>query len=127
MTWIVVWIAVSVAMVVVQGALVQMACAFAGERPPQYGTALAASLIAGLVSGIATFAFGWTVGIVIGLFSRVLAWIATSLLGVAITAAVYRSRLRLPPFSAVQVAAIHHGLAWALGAAVWAVVRYWPF
>lgn len=122
---------VAVVLVAVQGGLLQLSCAVAGERPPAYGPALLTAIVAGLLSAIGASAFGWTIGLVLWFFSRTLAWAATGLFGIAISAAVYRSRLGaggvpLSPGQAIAIAGIHHGLAWLVGGLAWWLVRYLP-
>ena len=112
-------------LIAVQGFLLQTACAIAGERPPTYGDALVNAMIAGFVAFLASSAFGCTFGIVIGLFSKYLAWFGSAAIGAAVAANVYRTRMFLPTNQALAVAVIHHLLAWAISAAVWALVSWW--
>lgn len=114
-------------LITVQGFLLQTAMAVAGERPPSYGEALMTAIIAAVFAALATTAFGCTLGVFIGLFSKVLAWVASLAIGTAVTASVYRSRLFLGSGQAVAVAVIHHVLGYLLSGLVWALVTYWPF
>ena len=121
----VVWIVVSVAMVLVQGMILQTATAMAGEQPPNYLRALTTALFGGAMGGLATFAFRWTIGWITWMFlGSTLTWVAGIGLGFAVTAGIYRSRLEIPTVSALKVAAIHNGLAWAIGALIWGAYSY---
>jgi hypothetical protein len=122
------WSLVSVVLVIVQGLLLQTACVAAGERSPSYTAALVTALIGTVAGAVATFVFGWSLGLVLHLFlGRTLAWIVGALLGFGVTAGIYRSRLLIPAGTAMRVAAIHLALSWAINALVWGVVTYGPF
>jgi hypothetical protein len=112
-------------LVAIQGALLQVSCAMVGEQPPRYGDALGTALVAGLASAVLGAGFGCTAGLLIRLFlGQWAAWLGSALFGVAVSASIYRSRLLLDPGRALQIAAVHHVLAWLVAAAVWAVLRF---
>jgi hypothetical protein len=123
---VLVLVSVVVFLVLLQGFLLQTACAVAGERPPEYGEALMTAIIAGLFSVVASTAFGCTFGVFIGLFSKYLAWFGSLAVGTAVTASVYRSRLFLSSGQSVVVAVIHHVLGYLVSGLVWALWSYWP-
>ena len=114
---------VVVLLILLQGALLQVSCAVVGERPPAYGHALSTALSAAFLSILGTAAFGCTAGVVISLFSRWLAGVCSAVLGVTLTASVYRNRLEIGQGTAFAVALVHHGLAWLLSGAVWWLVH----
>lgn len=111
-------------LVFIQGLLLQTACTVAGERKPDYGHALATVLLASLAAGIGSFAFSWTIGLLLWLFSSWLSWLATLAFGLSITAAIYRPRLGLTAPSALGVAVLHALMGSVVSAALWALVRY---
>ena len=111
-------------LVAIQGLLLQTACTVAGERKPEYGHALVTVLLASLAAGIGSFAFSWTIGLLLWLFSSWLSWLATLGVGLAITAAVYRPRLNLTAASALGVAILHGLMSSVVSAALWALIRY---
>ena len=113
-------------MIPAQGLLLQLACAITGERPPPYLQALATALWAGLVAALGTFAFGCTLGLILGLFSRTLAWAAGVGMGFAVAASVYRTRLAVSGGQALAIALVHHLMAWALSAALYAALSLLP-
>jgi hypothetical protein len=122
---VLVFFVVAALLVAFQGFLLQFSCAVVGERAPDYGTALSTALVAALVSALGTAAFGCTAGVVLSLFvGRWVAAVASAILGVALSAGVYKNRLGLGQASAFGVALVHHGLGWLISGAVWAIVSY---
>ena len=111
----------------IQGFLLQTAVALTGDPAPRYGRALSAALVAAILAFMGVAAWGCTFGIVVGLISQPVAYALSAVVGMAITASVYRSRLDLTGGHALVVAGLHHLMAWAVSGLVWALIRFWPF
>lgn len=106
-----------------QGLLLQTACSISGERPPPYGEALLTSIVAGICAALGSGAFSCTLGLLVGWFSGPLATLGAVGIGVAVTAAVYRSRLRTSAPQALGIALLHHLMAGLASGLVWLLVR----
>lgn len=119
-------ILLTIALMFVQGMLLQTACTIAGERKPEYSNALVTALIASIVAGVGSFAFSWTIGVVLWLFSSMLSWLATAGVWLALTAAIYRPRLGISAGSALAVALVHAAMSSVITGIIWSIVRYWP-
>ena len=114
-------------LIAIQGFLLQTAVALTGDPAPRYGRALTTSLLAGVLAFMGSAAWGCTFGLLVSLISTPAAYLLSALVGLAITAGVYRSRLRLTGGHAFVVAGLHHLMAWAVSGVLWGIIRYWPF
>lgn len=114
-------------LIAIQGFLLQTAVALTGDPAPRYGRALLTSIVAAILAFMGSAAWGCTFGILVGLISKPVAYGLSALIGLAITAAVYRSRLRLSGGHAFVVAGLHHLMAWGVSGLLWGIIRYWPF
>lgn len=114
-------------LIAIQGFLLQTAVALTGDPAPRYGRALITSLIAGVLTFIGVSSWGCTFGLLLGLISKPLAAMLSIFVGLVITSAVYRTRLRISGGHALVIAGLHHLMGWGVGALVWAIIRHWPF
>lgn len=107
-----------------QGTLLQVACAFVGEPPPRYRQALVTALLAAIVATLLTVAWSCSLGLLVGLVSRTLAWVLSVFVGLGVTASVYRARLGLTGGQAFAVTLAHHAMTWALSALLYGLVAW---
>lgn len=114
-------------LIAIQGFLLQTAVALTGDPAPSYGRALITSMIAGTLMTFGVLSWGCTFGLLLGFISKPLATLLSILVGLVITSAVYRTRLRISGGHALVIAGLHHLMAWGVGALLWTLVRNWPF
>jgi hypothetical protein len=112
-----------VALVLSQGALLQVATALTGEVAPRYGRALSTALLAAFFSTLASAAYGCTVGIFVSAISSTVAAALAALVTLWVTSMVYRRRLSVSTGQALLIALIHEVMAVVLSGAAWWVVR----
>lgn len=109
----------------IQGYLLQVAVALAGEAAPRYGHAAVTSFLGGFASALATFGFRFSAGLVLwAFFGSSAVWAVAMAAGWLATLLVYRSRLGLSTGTALVVALLHHALAWLVSGGVWFAVSW---
>lgn len=116
-------VVVVVALVLAQGALLQVATALTGEVAPRYGRALWTALIAVVFAGLATTAYGCTFGLFLKAISSTAAAAGAALLAVWVTGLVYRKRLSVSTGQALLIALLHQVMAAVLSGAAWWLLR----
>jgi hypothetical protein len=112
-----------VALVLAQGALLQVATALTGEVAPRYGRALSTALLAALFSTVASAAYGCTVGIFVSAISTTVAAAIAAFVTLWVSGLVYRRRLSVSTGQALLIALLHEVMAMVLSGAAWWLVR----
>ena len=115
---------VVVALVLAQGALLQVATALTGEVAPRYGRALGTAVLAVIFSTLASAAYGCTLGLFLKAISSTAAAAGAALIMLWVTGLVYRKRLSVSTGQALLIALLHEVMAALLSAAAWWVVQY---
>lgn len=108
-----------IALLTVQGFVLQTAVALTGDPAPRYGRALVTAWMAGIATLVGVGLWKVTFGLVIGFFAPTVASVLAVGLGVAITGLVIKGRIGLRAGHALMVAALHSLMAWGASAAVW--------
>jgi len=112
-----------VSLFLAQGFLLQLAVALTGDPAPRYGRALFTTLLASLVGGVASVAFGLTAGLAIALlFGRVAAAALSGAVLLFMTALVMKARLRSSLVQALAVTIVYELLAALTAAGAWFLV-----
>ena len=115
---------VVVALVLAQGALLQVATALTGEVAPRYGRALSTALMAAVFATLASAAYGCTLGIFLNAISSTVAAAVAAIVALWVTGLVYRKRLSVSTGQAILIALLHQVMAAAVSGAAWWVIRY---
>ena len=97
-----------VALLFGQGFLLQLAVALTGEAAPKYGRALKLAMVAGVLALIATSAFGFTFGWLVGRYATA---VVSGLLWVGVSTLVYRRSLGVSALHAFLVSLIQSTLS----------------
>lgn len=112
-----------VALFFAQGFLLQLSVALTGDVAPRYGRALATFVLAALAAGLASVAWGCTVGAFVGAVSATVAKAVAGIVWLTVVALVYRRRLDVSFGQALVVALLHQVFAAIVSGAAWVVVR----
>lgn len=110
---------VLIALLTLQGFVLQTAVALSGDPAPRYGRSLLTAWIAGVSTLVGVGLWKVTLGFVIGLFSPLLSTAIAIGLGVVITAIAVRFRLGLRGAHSLFVAMLYNAMAAGVSAAVW--------
>lgn len=108
-----------IALLTLQGFLLQTAVALSGDPAPRYGRALVTAWMAGLATVTGVGMWKWTLGLLVGLVSPMLSTVVALGLGVVITAIAIRFRMGLRGLHALFVAALYNAMAAGASYAVW--------
>ena len=112
-----------VALFFAQGFLLQLSVALTGEVAPRYGRALGTVVQAVLTAGLASVAWGCTVGAVVHLINGHVATALSAIVWLGVTTLVYRRRLDVSTGHALLIALVHQLLGALLSGAAWMIVK----
>jgi hypothetical protein len=109
-----------------QGVLLRVSCAVcAYDDPPPYASALWTALVASTLALLAVGAWSCTFGLFVTLvLGSAVSSVLSGLVGVTVTAEVYRRRLATTAGHALVITLVHHAMAAALSAVLWGVLGW---
>ncbi len=93
--------------------------------PAPYASALWTSIAAAILAVLPTAAWGCTFGVLASwLFGATVSTAASVLMGLGVTAEVYRRRLATGSGHALLIAIVEHTMAWGIRAVLWGLLGW---